>query len=209
MSSLLKICGLRDPENIREVIRLKPDLIGMIFYPKSPRFVARPEDLAFLNELPHRPLTVGVFVNPELEDIRWINAIVRMDVVQLHGTESPEFCDAVHAGDHAVIKAFGIQPGFDFCLTEAYRRHADYFLFDTKAPGFGGSGDRFDWDLLDFYHGDTSYFLSGGLAPDTRIFPNHPQMAGIDINSRFETEPGIKDISLLENFINHFRHGQI
>lgn len=206
MTSLVKICGLRDPGNILEVIKLKPDLIGLIFYPDSPRYVTDLNSLKFLNDLHGKPLTVGVFVDPTLQEIRTVANSLHLDVIQLHGSETPAFCEEVRKDDHAVIKAFGIRPGFDFCTTEQYRGVADFFLFDTGSDKPGGTGEQFDWDLLDFYHGETSYFLSGGLTPDTQIFPNHIQMAGVDLNSRFEKAPGIKDIGLLKPFIKQFRN---
>jgi phosphoribosylanthranilate isomerase len=204
---LIKICGLKDPENLLDVLQLKPDLIGFLFYPKSPRFVEDPESLRFLNNIPGRPLIVGVFVNPDLRSIREITKILRLDAIQLHGEETPEFCEVVRKDNHAVIKAFGVHPGFDFYQTARYRGHADYFLFDTASPKMGGTGEQFDWDLLDFYHGETSYFLSGGLTPETQIIPNHIQMAGVDLNSRFETAPGIKNIGFLQKFLKQVRNG--
>lgn len=204
---LVKICGLRDPENIRDVIQLKPDLIGLIFYPGSPRYISDLKSLAFLNEIQERPLTVGVFVNPEMEDIRKISKAVRLDVVQLHGSETPEMCRAIREEGHMVIKAFGIQPGFDFSFTEPYSLTANYFLFDTGGPVPGGSGKAFSWDILDLYRGETSFFLSGGISPETEIFPVHTGLAGVDLNSRFETEPGMKAIGLLKKFIKQFRNG--
>ncbi|MFA6128628.1 MAG: phosphoribosylanthranilate isomerase [Bacteroidales bacterium] len=203
---LVKICGLRDPRNILDVIQLKPDLIGLIFYPGSKRYISNPESLEFLNDFQDRPLVTGVFVNPEIGEIRNISKIIKLDAIQLHGAETPEFCEALRTDNHIVIKAFGIESGFDFSLSDPYRGHADYFLFDTGTPGSGGSGKQFDWDLLDLYHGDTPYILSGGISPDTTILPVSPQMAGVDLNSRFETTPGVKSIDLLKKFLKKFRN---
>jgi phosphoribosylanthranilate isomerase len=204
---LVKICGLTDADNIREVISLKPDMTGLIFHPGSPRFVGDPSKLAFLNDLPGRPLTVGVFVDPDPEEIRSAHQLVHLDIIQLHGSESPGLCRQIRDDGHGVIKAFGIRTGFDFSLTDHYLGIADYFLFDTAGPKHGGTGEQFDWNLLDLYHGETPFLLSGGLTPDTKTFPKHAQLAGIDLNSRFETNPGIKNIKLLHYFLNHYRNG--
>ncbi|TSA31184.1 MAG: phosphoribosylanthranilate isomerase [Porphyromonadaceae bacterium] len=202
----VKICGLKDPGNILEVIQLKPDWIGLIFYPGSLRYISDPKYLEFLNKLPDRPLTVGVFVNPDIKDIRNITEVIRLDAIQLHGSETPELCEELRREGYTLIKAFGIHPGFDFNLTDPYHGKADYFLFDTGSPKLGGTGEQFAWSLLNKYQGETPYFLSGGLSPETQIFPNHRQFAGVDLNSRFETAPGIKHIGLLQKFLKQFRN---
>lgn len=203
---LVKICGLRDPGNTLEVIQLNPDWIGLIFYPGSPRYISDPNFLQFLNELTVRPLTVGVFVNPDFKEIKNITEVIRLDAIQLHGSETPAFCETLRGEGFTIIKAFGIHPGFDFKLTDPYQGKADYFLFDTGNPKSGGTGEQFDWVLLNEYHGETPYFLSGGISPETQLFPNQRQFAGVDLNSRFETAPGIKNISLLQKFIKQFRN---
>lgn len=203
---LVKICGLRDPGNILEVIQLKPDWIGLIFYSGSPRYISDLKSLELLNELTDRPLTVGVFVNPDNIEIKKITEIIRLDAIQLHGSETPEFCEKLRGEGYTIIKAFGIHPGFDFKLTDQYLGKADYFLFDTGSAKSGGTGEQFDWALLNKYQGETSYFLSGGISPETQLFPNHRQFAGVDLNSRFEMAPGIKNISLLQKFIKQFRN---
>jgi phosphoribosylanthranilate isomerase len=206
ITGLVKICGLKDPANILDVIRLKPDLIGLIFYPRSPRYIPDPKNFEFINELPDRPLTVGVFVNPASQEVRKISQVLQLDAIQLHGSETPGLCQALRAEGHAIIKAFGIHTGFDFNVTEPYRNHADYFLFDTGSHMHGGTGNQFEWELLNKYHGETPFLLSGGLSPLTQVLPIHARMAGIDLNSRFETAPGYKDIDLLKEFLKQFRH---
>jgi phosphoribosylanthranilate isomerase len=205
MKRLVKICGLRDPENIREVFGLKPDLAGLIFHPKSPRYVSDPSNLVFLNELKERPLIAGVFVNPGREMILDVAKILRLDIIQLHGTESPKMCEYLRGMGYSVIKAFGIGEDFDFSQTIPYEGMADYFLFDSRSREFGGSGHPFDWSRLVEYRGTTPWFLSGGLSPETRTIPSDPLMAGVDLNSRFESAPGVKDTGLLQQFLKHYR----
>ncbi len=205
-AGLVKICGLTDPGNILEVIRLRPDFIGLIFHPGSPRYISDPEELVFLNKLHERPLVTGVFVNSDIARIREISNRIRLDVIQLHGTETPEYCEELKNCNQMVIKAFGIRPGFDFQETEPYRGLVRYFLFDSDSPKFGGTGQPFDHEILKNYQGDTPFLLSGGISSETQIFPDHRQFAGVDLNSRFETAPGIKDIELLQTFLKNFRH---
>ncbi len=204
--SLIKVCGLTDPANIREVVSLRPDWIGMIFHPSSPRYVGRPESLSFLNDLEPPTKKMGVFVNSSLEEIREITGVIRFDGIQLHGHESPGLCQQLRDDGYLVFKAFGISPGIGFDATLPYLNAVDFFLFDTWSPGHGGTGKQFDWGRLDEYHGDIPFLLSGGLTPETRSFPVHPRFAGVDLNSRFETSPGIKDVGLLKTFINHYRN---
>ena len=203
--SIIKICGLTEPENIREVIELRPDLIGLIFYSSSPRYVSHPEKLAFLHGPGRMVRTIGVFVNPTHEEIMKTAAAVHLDGIQLHGNETPEFCRNIRSEGFKVVKSFGVNRNFDFNTTLQYDRMADYFLFDTGSPKYGGSGEQFDWSLLAGYHGDTPFLLSGGLSPEMQVFPVHPHFAGVDLNSRFEIFPGIKDTRLLQKFIKQFR----
>lgn len=197
-----KVCGLRDKENVMQVGALKPDYIGFIFYEKSARYVGH-EDLAFLNELSGTK-KVAVFVNATEKEIDSVLTRYSFDAVQLHGNERPEFCETVRQKNVELIKAFGVDSGFDFNQLEVYRSVVDYFLFDTKTKLHGGSGKRFDWTVLDEYKEDIPYFLSGGI--DAETFQSATSLKDerlycIDVNSRFELEPGIKSIPLLKTIL--------
>ncbi len=210
---IVKVCGMRDPDNIRVVAeQVRPDWMGFICWPDSKRYVATVPDY-----LPPPPIRrVGVFVNPTLEEV--IDATQRMGfhLIQLHGSESPAFCLAVKAATGLpLIKAFSLSCASDLSATEAYLRGefdgnaqtaaADYFLFDTRCDTVGGSGRQFDWELLRTYHGPIPFLLSGGIGPDdaSRVQTfSHPLCIGVDVNSRFETNSGIKDAKALIPFTN-------
>ena len=201
----VKVCGMRDAENIREVEALGIDMMGFIFYPKSSRYVsARPA------YLPQKCKRVGVFVDEDIENIKKIADDYALDFIQLHGHESPDFIRMlkfkVSGFRFQVIKAFNIAIKEDLDATTPYEGLVDYFLFDTKGPSVGGNGEKFDWSVLEAYNGDTPFLLSGGIGPDDaeRILDyHHPKCIGIDLNSRFEIEPGIKDITKLKTFLNY------
>ncbi|MBB6269910.1 phosphoribosylanthranilate isomerase [Pedobacter cryoconitis] len=198
MSIKLKICGMKVPANIAEVIALQPDYTGFIFYPGSKRFIADPDPLLIRN-IPAAIKTTGVFVNEELEKVK--SAILKYDLkaVQLHGHESADYCAALK-GHAEVIKAFGIDADFDFSKLDAYIAQVDYFLFDTQTPDHGGSGKTFSWQLLKHYKNETPYFLSGGIGIEQLAELENikdERLYAIDVNSRFELSPGLKDIGLL------------
>ncbi|MBE6249794.1 MAG: phosphoribosylanthranilate isomerase [Prevotella sp.] len=200
---IIKVCGMRDADNIREVEKLGIDWMGFIFWPKSSRYVsARPA------YLPQKCKRVGVFVNATIDDIRQHIADYSLDIVQLHGHESTDSIRSLRSlcGDViSIIKAFNIATKEDLNATTPYAGLVDYFLFDTKGPSVGGNGEKFDWSVLEAYNGDTPFLLSGGIGPDDaeRILDyHHPKCIGIDLNSRFEIEPGIKDITKLKTFLN-------
>lgn len=191
---MIKVCGMRDADNIREVEALGIDMMGFIFYPRSRRYVG--EVPAYM---PQHCRRVGVFVNADRDTIlRHVEAF-GLDMVQLHGDESPAFCASLHG--LSLIKAVHAS-----ALSEAYAYEGlvDYLLFETPCAGYGGSGEQFDWSLLAGYGGHTPFLLSGGIAPAdasrVRAF-RHPRFAGIDLNSRFEIAPGIKDAGSLRRFI--------
>ena len=208
---IIKVCGMRDADNIREVEQLSTvncqlsiDWMGFIFYPKSSRYVsARPA------YLPQKCKRVGVFVNATIDDIRQHIADYSLDIVQLHGHESTDSIRSLRSlcGDViSIIKAFNIATKEDLNAATPYAGLVDYFLFDTKGPSVGGNGEKFDWSVLEAYNGDTPFLLSGGIGPDDaeRILDyHHPKCIGIDLNSRFEIEPGIKDITKLKTFLNY------
>jgi len=201
MKLQLKICGLKDPENILEVISLKPDYIGFIFYPESKRYVA---DLSpeFLHTLPSNVKKTGVFVNEQLNEVKRIVKAYDLNAIQLHGEESPEYCKLLSELNVEIIKAFGIDEGFDFSVLTAYLSVIDYYLFDTQTPKHGGSGKTFDWSLLQQYKLALPYFLSGGIGLESleaiKSIDDH-RLFAIDVNSRFELSPGIKDLNKLRN----------
>lgn len=204
MNVLIKICGMRDVDNIREVLTLSPDFMGFIFYPQSPRYVALPEALRNVRFGQNAQKT-GVFVNASKEEIMQKVELYDLQAVQLHGDESVELCSYLKDKGLIVLKAFQIHSAEDFKNTVVYNHEVDYFLFDTKTASYGGSGSKFDWKLLDAYQGDTPFFLSGGIAPEDACAIQqikHPSFRGVDLNSRFEITPAIKDIKLLQQFIN-------
>ena len=194
---IIKVCGMREAENIREVEALGIDWLGMIFWPKSSRFVSqRPE------YLPNQVKRVGVFVDEEAGRVMETADEYGLDLIQLHGHESPEYISMLKG--HRIIKAFNIAIPSDFRDTAPYEGLADYFLFDTKGKKVGGNGEKFDWSVLSSYQGRTPFLLSGGIGPEdveqVRAI-NHPKCIGIDLNSRFEIAPGLKDVSKLKEFI--------
>lgn len=199
----IKVCGLRYPDNIARIAALDIQMMGFIFYPSSPRYAAG-LDVRSLEAIPKKIRRVGVFVE---EDMQRLLSTVRMyglDTVQLHGEENPGYCERLRREGLSVIKAIGIAQKEDFRRAQVYRDTCDYLLFDTRSAAHGGTGRHFDWNLLADYDGPTPFLLSGGIGPrdaGTLAALNHPHLAGIDLNSGFETAPGVKDAQALEDFI--------
>ena len=201
---------MREAENIREVEALGIDLMGFIFWPKSKRYVSEKPEY-----LPQKCKRVGVFVDEDIEQVKCIAEDYALDFIQLHGSESPEYIShLLPLTSHlSIIKAFNIATAEDLEATKPYEGLVDYFLFDTKATLPGGSGQQFDWNVLEAYDGEMPFLLSGGIGPNDaeRVKSYyHPKCAGIDLNSRFELAPGLKDVKKLKEFIgkvtNHELH---
>ena len=198
---MIKVCGMREAENIREVEALGIDMMGFIFWPKSSRYVS--ERPAYL---PTQCKRVGVFVNEDVKKVKHIAEDYALDFIQLHGSESPEQISHLSplASHLSIIKAFNIATADDLEATKPYEGLVDYFLFDTKAQLPGGSGQQFDWSVLTNYVGKTPFLLSGGIGPDdakrVKAF-NHSKCVGFDLNSKFEVEPALKDIQKLKTFL--------
>lgn len=190
----VKVCGMREAENIRAIARLKPDLMGFIFYRQSPRFVG--DDFELPLDFPTTIQRVGVFVN-ETEPVVLKQAKRHhLDAIQVHGDEDVEYCAGLKRAGLSVIKVFRIDAEFDFRSTAPFSSVADLFLFDTKGKWYGGNARSFDWNLLKQYEGPVPFLLSGGLNPqnltDLKQF-NLSYLAGVDINSGVEQQPGVKD----------------
>lgn len=202
----IKVCGMRDERNIAQVAALEPDYMGFIFHPGSPRFAGGldPEALSVLG--PHIG-RVGVFVGAEPEYILAQAQKYALGLLQLHGDEPPELCARLRERA-AVIKAFGIGSRGDLEAVQAYEGACDYLLFDTRSAARGGSGRQFDHGLLAAYGGSTPYFLSGGLSPADAVKMaafGDARCVAADINSRFETAPGVKDAAAVRKFIETIR----
>lgn len=194
--SLVKVCGMRIPHNIEELTQLPINYIGFIFYKKSKRFVSTLP----LVEMPDTIKKVGVFVNSTIEDVK-TEIAHGLQAVQLHGDESAAYCQSIKDTGVEVIKAFGIGSVMDWKQLEPYTTVVDYFLFDTSSAQYGGTGITFDWQILKEYPYDTPYFLSGGLDIDnipTAQQITDPRLVGLDLNSRFEIEPGLKNINRIK-----------
>lgn len=196
---------MRLAANIAAVAELQPDYMGFIFYEQSPRLISD-VSAELIKYIPSEIKTVGVFVNEDLEKVKDKVNLLKLKAVQLHGSESPEYCAELKSTFPTleVIKAFGIDEDFDFSALEPYLEVADYFLFDTKTKAHGGSGKTFNWSVLDRYTYSKPYFLSGGidLEHSTAIKNiNDERLYALDINSRFETEPGLKDAAKIKEFI--------
>ena len=202
---IIKVCGMREPENIRAVEALGIDLMGFIFWPPSSRYVGEKPSY-----LPENCRRVGVFVDAALPDILAAVEDFRLDVIQLHGHETPEAIAAMKARIPGVriVKSLAVAGPEDLEQAEAYADVCDAFLFDTKGKLPGGNGRQFDWSVLQRYQGRLPFLLSGGIGPDDaqRIQAfDVPGCIGIDLNSRFETAPGLKDVEALKTFIETIR----
>lgn len=195
----LKICGLRD--NIQEVAALRPDYAGFIFYPKSPRFVGEEFEMPRLEAGVNK---VGVFVNEPVKKIMAMEQRHDLQYVQLHGNESVEECELLRNEGIGIIKAFPMDEYFDFDRLKPFASVVDYYLFDTKTKGYGGSGKVFNWEILNEYKLNNHYFLSGGLSLENLDGLKHidlKKVQALDVNSRFEVRPGLKDIRLLNELL--------
>ncbi|HRN16002.1 MAG TPA: phosphoribosylanthranilate isomerase [Xylanibacter oryzae] len=225
---IIKVCGMRDSNNIRQVVDLGVDWIGFIFYPKSSRYVSMKSSSSGLlpdiainydcNKLSTHKCTVkkvGVFVDDTAQNI--ITRVVNydLDIIQLHGSETPTLIRNLRSTldpdihpDIQFIKAISVKAPRDIDKYKLYEKDVDYFLFDTKCETIGGSGKHFDWEILKLYDGEKPFLLSGGIKPEDvekiKLF-NHPKCIGIDLNSNFEISPALKDIQSLSKFITEIK----
>lgn len=196
---------MRDFTNIQQVSSLPIQYMGFIFYEKSPRFVVK----TIKNALPTSIKKVGVFVNADIADVVDKVDNFQLDIVQLHGKETPQYISHLKSAlpNIGIWKAFSVDENFDFKTTEAYTNLADIFLFDTKTPQYGGAGVKFDWQILEHYQGNTPFMLAGGITendvePILKLKSRIPQLHGLDLNSKFEIEPALKDVEKLKRFLD-------
>jgi phosphoribosylanthranilate isomerase len=193
-----KVCGMRDANNISEVAVLQPDYMGFILWNGSKRYCSQPQ------HVPEGITKVGVFVDGAVEEIEDAIEIHKLGAVQLHGNESPVLCRELQ-GKAQVIKAFGVGKTFDFDILLDYLPYCDFFLFDTKGPMPGGNGTNFDWSILEKYPFDLPFFISGGIGLTeidkiNELRKTDLPVYAIDINSKFETAPALKDAEQLKKF---------
>jgi len=205
---IIKVCGMRDPSNIAAVANCGPDMMGMIFYEGSERFVNEaivPEEVLAGAE---GQTFVGVFVNATIDGVMDTTERYQLGIVQLHGDESPAYCRELRDEGMKVIKAIPVASEQDLTKCDEYSNSVDLFLFDTKSALRGGSGKKFNWDVLGTYDGETPFLLSGGIGPgdvEAILQVRHPGLYGVDINSGFEVEPGVKDVEAVREFIIELR----
>lgn len=205
----IKVCGMRSAANRQALEELPVDLLGFIFYPPSPRSVTTLPAAEAKKLLDTAKARVGVFVNENPFKILKQAQVLRLTHVQLHGEETPETCRLIRQNRVQVIKVFRVDENFDFSLTEKYAGAADFFLFDTKAEQPGGTGRQFNWQILENYRLAVPFFLSGGITPaDAENIRQvaHPALYGVDLNSGFEEEPGVKNFEKLKSFIDQLKN---
>lgn len=203
----VKVCGMKFPENIQKVAAIGIDYMGFIFYPKSPRYMGD-LSLDLLALLPNSVKKIGVFVNEDLEGILLNVFKYKLDGVQLHGAELETLCAELKQAGLVVFKAFSVDLSFNFSVTKKYEGACDYFLFDTKTDAYGGSGLKFDWSKLNEYTGKTEFLLSGGITEDDAediLKIKNPHFAGVDLNSKFEISPGLKNTYSLKLLIDQLK----
>lgn len=203
----IKVCGMKFPDNAGAVAGLHPDYLGFIFYPKSGRFAGEvlSEDMLRNTEGMTR---IGVFVNESTDNMEKICRRNDISWVQLHGEETPEQCSGMKNKGFTVVKVFQVGEGFDFAVTLPYRAVADYYLFDTGSAQYGGTGKKFNWDILKEYDNSKEIFLSGGIGPEDVAEIGKLKglkIHAVDINSRFELEPGRKNVELIKPFIEEIK----
>lgn len=199
---IIKVCGIKSTENIAFLKKAKIDMVGLNFYPLSVRYIEEDMESSRFALLPSSLKRVGVFVNEDMTKVLELVKKFRLDMVQLHGNEDAAYC--LEVSKHvALIKVFRVSESFDFSDVVQFGM-SSYFLFDTYCEQYGGSGKKFNWEVLDNYKGDIPFLLSGGIGPDDYVDLlnfTHPHFAGIDINSKFEITPGIKEAQLVLPFV--------
>ncbi|WP_372751583.1 bifunctional phosphoribosylanthranilate isomerase/tryptophan synthase subunit beta [Labilibaculum sp.] len=204
----IKVCGLRDKNNLKDLSVLPLDYMGFIFYSKSARFVGDDFDAEIMKMIPSQIRKVGVFVNETVPRVLELANKYQLDVVQLHGDESPKMCKTIQDSGFEVFKAFQLNEDFQFEQLDKYHKTCDHFLFDTKSAAYGGSGKKFNWQILEKYKGETDFFLSGGIGMEdveaVKAF-QHPQLYGLDVNSGFEESPAVKNVVLVKEFLKSVR----
>lgn len=196
----LKVCGMREKENIEELLALRPAYMGFIFWGASSRYVCQATA-----PLPKTTKKTGVFVDATLDYIQTTIKDHHLDAVQLHGGESAEYCKLVREFDKEVIKAFSVHDQFNFSILSHYETFCDYFLFDTKGPLPGGNGIGFNWKILENYPSKKPFFLSGGIGLDDlekikQLIKTELPVYAVDVNSKFELSPGEKNIEKINAF---------
>lgn len=210
----IKVCGMRDPDNIRDVAQLQPEFMGFIFYDKSPRYVDK-----ILPKTPAYIKRTGVFVDASEEEVLQTVTRQQLDAVQLHGSEDAHYLNSLRrkAAEASLrltfIKAIPVREKTDLDGLDVFDGLADLFIFDTKGAFPGGNGLTFDWDVLNDYTGSTRFLLSGGIGPEhtealVRFFssPASNLCDGIDLNSKFELAPAYKNINSLQAFLTRLQH---
>lgn len=203
---MIKVCGMRDIENLMGIYEAGIRMMGFIFYAKSKRYIDQESRKQLFDRIPDDVKKVGVFVNESLDFVFNIISEFGLDYAQLHGNESPSYCSKVQ-NRCKVIKAFSVDNDFDFSTCDAYQ-NCDYLLFDAKGKKYGGNGIKYNWELLKNYKLEKPFLLSGGIGPqdvDKILGFEHPKMVGIDVNSGFESEPGLKNIEVIKSFTSYLR----
>lgn len=191
----IKVCGMREAANMQAVDAFGIDYMGFIFYEKSPR------NCTETIQTPINAARVGVFVNSSMQQVEDTVAAQQLKLVQLHGNESADYCKVLKDKGIGVIKAFRVDQYFDFQLLQVYEGSCDYFLFDAKGAQYGGNGIQFDWNILQRYSLKLPFFLSGGIDLQSLAAIKNlqiPQLYAIDVNSKFEIKPGLKNIEMIE-----------
>ncbi len=208
----IKVCGMTLPEQVSALDEMGVDFAGFIFYPKSPRFVGNKITPEKMRKIKGHIAKVGVFVNEPYDEMMRTVDEYRLDMVQLHGDETPFFCEKV-ANYVTVVKAFRLSDNdpIDW-IVRPYHESTDMYMFDTMGAGYGGTGKKFDWNDLKAASIDKLYFLSGGIEPgdeeNIKAFMKEPvaqKLFSIDINSKFEISPGVKDVNKLRQFVDNLK----
>ncbi len=204
---IIKVCGIKEKENLRAICELNIDMVGFNFYPPSSRFTA---DVSLSGLVPDHIKKVGVFVNASYNEIMAKARDFDLDYAQLHGDETDDFCASIQERV-SVIKALPIKEKEDLAVISNYQ-HIDFFLFDTKVKSYGGSGHKWDWSFLEGAKSSTPFLMAGGIGPkDVEKIQTikHVDFNGVDINSRFEISPGLKDVDKIKTFAEAIKNKSV
>jgi len=199
---IIKVCGIGEIENVKQIAALDIDMIGFNFYKPSSRYISVEQAKMLASKVRSGISKVGVFVNEELNHVRSVYDQVELDYAQLHGDESLAYCNEL-SKTCKVIKVFRVDDDFDMSVVYPFETCSAYFLFDTKTKLFGGSGKEFNWEILKAYKGATPFLLSGGIGPESAEAVHnwtHDAYVGVDINSKFEVKPAIKNVAEVNQF---------